>query len=249
PASRPLGRRADPAGIVDRRVPPAVRDQPGVRPAVVARCRADRRVGRARRAQQPRLDRSRRGARRRRALDRQAAHRRLPRAPAGRRRALTSLLPTLELETGRPSTASVIWLHGLGADGHDFEPIVPELDLPDALAVRFVFPHAPTPPVTINGGAVMPAGYAVYALEGARADVAQAPRERGLPRRVARVPDGAFGVRGRDRRRLGVAPARAERLIALAPGLDDQALHRPPDRAAHVVQARVGQPDAAVLVE
>src|SRR5439155_1179674 len=118
--------------------------------------------------QQPRLDRSRRRSRRRRALDRQAAHRRLPRAPPRRRRALTSLLPTLELETGRPSTASVIWLHGLGADGHDFEPIVPELDLPDAPAVRFVFPHAPTQPVTINGGAVMRAWYDVYALEGVR---------------------------------------------------------------------------------
>ena len=78
------------------------------------------------------------------------------------------MLPTLELETGRPPTASVIWLHGLGADGHDFEPIVPELDLPDALAVRFVFPHAPTQPVTINGGAVMRAWYDVYALEGVR---------------------------------------------------------------------------------
>jgi len=78
------------------------------------------------------------------------------------------VLPTIELETGRPATASVIWLHGLGADGHDFEPIVPELDLPDALAVRFVFPHAPMQPVTINGGAVMRAWYDVDALEGQR---------------------------------------------------------------------------------
>ena len=78
------------------------------------------------------------------------------------------MLQTLELETGRPPAASVIWLHGLGADGHDIEPIVPELDLPDALAVRFVFPHAPMRPVTINGGAVMRAWYDVYALEGVR---------------------------------------------------------------------------------
>jgi len=76
------------------------------------------------------------------------------------------VLPTLELETGRPATASVIWLHGLGADGHDFEPIVPELDLPEALAVRFVFPHAPMQAVTINGGAVMRAWYDVYGLQG-----------------------------------------------------------------------------------
>ena len=78
------------------------------------------------------------------------------------------MLETLELETGPRPTAAVIWLHGLGADGHDFEPIVPELDLPDTPAVRFVFPHAPTQPVTINGGAVMRAWYDVYALEGAR---------------------------------------------------------------------------------
>jgi len=78
------------------------------------------------------------------------------------------VLATLELETGRPATASVIWLHGLGADAHDFEPIVPELDLPVGLAVRFVFPHAPMQAVTINGGAVMRAWYDVYALEGER---------------------------------------------------------------------------------
>jgi len=78
------------------------------------------------------------------------------------------VLETLELETGPSPKAAVIWLHGLGADGHDFEPIVPELDLPDALAVRFVFPHAPMQAVTINGGAVMRAWYDVYALEGQR---------------------------------------------------------------------------------
>jgi phospholipase/carboxylesterase len=53
----------------------------------------------------------------------------------------------------------VIWLHGLGADGHDFEPIVPELRLESALRVRFVFPHAPVQPVTINGGYAMRAWY------------------------------------------------------------------------------------------
>jgi phospholipase/carboxylesterase len=78
------------------------------------------------------------------------------------------VLATLELETGASPKAAVIWLHGLGADGHDFEPIVPELDLPDTPAVRFVFPHAPMQAVTINGGAVMRAWYDVYALEGQR---------------------------------------------------------------------------------
>lgn len=63
------------------------------------------------------------------------------------------------LEPVTPAKASVIWLHGLGADGHDFVPIVPELQLPASLAVRFVFPHAPRQPVSINNGYVMPAWY------------------------------------------------------------------------------------------
>jgi phospholipase/carboxylesterase len=67
--------------------------------------------------------------------------------------------PPIELETARNPTASIIWLHGLGADGSDFEPIVPELRLPRNLAVRFVFPHAPYRPVTINGGYIMRAWY------------------------------------------------------------------------------------------
>jgi phospholipase/carboxylesterase len=70
-------------------------------------------------------------------------------------------LPTVEIETGPSPQAAIIWLHGLGADGHDFEPIVPELGLPASLPVRFVFPHAPLMPVTINGGAVMRAWYDV----------------------------------------------------------------------------------------
>jgi phospholipase/carboxylesterase len=78
------------------------------------------------------------------------------------------VLETLELETGPRPTAAVIWLHGLGADGYDFEPIVPELDLPAAPAMRFVFPHAPMRPITINGGAVMRGWYDVLSLEGVR---------------------------------------------------------------------------------
>jgi phospholipase/carboxylesterase len=79
-----------------------------------------------------------------------------------------SVLQTLEVETGPRPTAAVIWLHGLGADGHDFEPIVPELDFAAAPAVRFVFPHAPMRAVTINGGAVMRAWYDIVSLEGVR---------------------------------------------------------------------------------
>lgn len=65
----------------------------------------------------------------------------------------------IEVETGPKPAASIIWLHGLGADGHDFEPIVPELGLSGLPAVRFVFPHAPYRPVTVNGGATMRAWY------------------------------------------------------------------------------------------
>jgi len=76
-----------------------------------------------------------------------------------------SAAETVEIETGPNPTCSVIWLHGLGADGHDFEPIVPELRLPESLALRFVFPHAPPRPVTINGGATMRAWYDIFSLE------------------------------------------------------------------------------------
>jgi phospholipase/carboxylesterase len=71
----------------------------------------------------------------------------------------------VEVETGPEPSASVIWLHGLGADGHDFEPIVPELRLPDTLPVRFVFPHAPVRPVTLNGGMAMRAWYDIISLD------------------------------------------------------------------------------------
>jgi phospholipase/carboxylesterase len=70
-----------------------------------------------------------------------------------------TLLDCVEHETGPQPTHSVIWLHGLGADGHDFAPIVPELQLPASLAVRFVFPHATIQPVTINGGMAMRSWY------------------------------------------------------------------------------------------
>src|SRR5262245_1890101 len=72
---------------------------------------------------------------------------------------MTDVLETVEIETRPEPSASVIWMHGLGADGHDFVPIVPELHLPAIPAVRFVFPHAPVQPVTINGGMRMRAWY------------------------------------------------------------------------------------------
>ncbi len=73
---------------------------------------------------------------------------------------------TVEIETGSDEpSGSVIWLHGLGADGHDFEPIVAELKMPDELPLRFVFPHAPVRPVTINGGMSMRAWYDILSLD------------------------------------------------------------------------------------
>ncbi|UXZ04643.1 alpha/beta hydrolase [Moraxella nasicaprae] len=63
-----------------------------------------------------------------------------------------------------PISKAVIWLHGLGASGHDFEPIVPELGLSDEVGVRFIFPHAPKIPVTVNGGYVMPAWYDILEM-------------------------------------------------------------------------------------
>jgi len=68
------------------------------------------------------------------------------------------------VETSNELTATVIWLHGLGASGHDFVPVVPELNLPEKLGVRFIFPHAPKIPVTINGGVIMPAWYDILEM-------------------------------------------------------------------------------------
>nr|CAA6808099.1 MAG: phospholipase/carboxylesterase family protein [uncultured Thiotrichaceae bacterium] len=73
-------------------------------------------------------------------------------------------LPPLEYETAPAPTASVIWLHGLGSDGNDFRPIVPELGLPETLGIRFIFPHAPSMPVTVNNGFVMPAWYDIMEM-------------------------------------------------------------------------------------
>jgi len=74
---------------------------------------------------------------------------------------MANLLEAIEIQTGKQPEASVIWMHGLGADGNDFVPIVNELDLSGAPAVRFVFPHAPLRAVTINNGYVMRAWYDV----------------------------------------------------------------------------------------
>ena len=78
---------------------------------------------------------------------------------------MTQILPHITLETAPNPTAAVIWLHGLGADGNDFAGLVPELDLTGLAPIRFIFPHAPSIPVTLNGGYVMPAWYDILGTQ------------------------------------------------------------------------------------
>ncbi len=131
------------------------------------------------------------------------------------------LLPCIELETGPRPDSAVIWLHGLGADGNDFVPIVEEMRLPDTLSIRFVFPHAPVRPVTLNNGFRMRAWYdiaagdvrnradlaGVRASQGALEALIARERARGIPARrvvVAGFSQGGVialhtAVRHRDR--------------------------------------------------
>ena len=75
------------------------------------------------------------------------------------------LLDCIEIQTGDTCEYSVIWLHGLGASGHDFEPVVPSLNLLSRPGVRFVFPHAPVRPITVNGGAAMRGWYDITSID------------------------------------------------------------------------------------
>tara|TARA_R110002072_G_scaffold241027_4_gene399614 strand:+ start:39102 stop:39770 length:669 start_codon:yes stop_codon:yes gene_type:complete len=95
---------------------------------------------------------------------------------------MSELLPAVTIDPKGPVRASIVWLHGLGADGHDFAAIVPELALPDELGVRFVLPHAPSIPVTLNGGMVMPAWYDISEV-----DLQRHHDERGVRRSAAQV--------------------------------------------------------------
>ena len=134
-----------------------------------------------------------------------------------------SATETVEIETGPNSSGSVIWLHGLGADGHDFEPIVPELRLPGSLALRFVFPHAPVRPVTINGGMSMRAWYDIFSLD------RDGPVDEDGIRQSGLILDGLIRreqERGIDARRIVVAGFSQGGAIALHSAL------RFPDRLA-----------------
>ena len=84
-----------------------------------------------------------------------------------------TVLPCIEIETAPNPSAAVIWLHGLGADGNDFVPIISQLNLSECPAIRFVFPSAPSMAVTVNGGYVMPAWYDITERDiNAREDLA-----------------------------------------------------------------------------
>lgn len=87
---------------------------------------------------------------------------------------MTELLPTIVIETAANPDFAVIWMHGLGADGNDFVPIVPELGLPAGAAVRFVFPNAPVIPVTVNSGYRMRAWYDILSMGGINREVDEA---------------------------------------------------------------------------
>jgi phospholipase/carboxylesterase len=104
---------------------------------------------------------------------------------------MPSCLPSVEVTTGGSVRSSVIWLHGLGANGHDFEPIVPHLGL-EGLGARFIFPHAPKRAVTINMGLIMPAWYDVGSSE-----IGRDTDERGLNDSAAEVE--ALIARERER--------------------------------------------------
>jgi phospholipase/carboxylesterase len=151
---------------------------------------------------------------------------------------VADLLESIEIETAPNPDAAVVWMHGLGADGHDFEPIVPELHLPATARLRFVFPHAPLRPVTINQGHVMRAWYDVRALAGVRRE-----DEAGVRQSARQIE--ALLARERPR---GIAPRRI--VIAGFSQGGAMALHvglRHPDRLAGILALSCYLPLAGAL--
>lgn len=151
---------------------------------------------------------------------------------------MADLLEAIEIETAPNPDAAVVWMHGLGADGHDFEPIVPELRLPATTRIRFVFPHAPLRPVTINQGHVMRAWYDVRALAGVRRE-----DEAGVRQSARQVE----ALLARERQR-GIAPRRL--VIAGFSQGGAMALHvglRHPDRLAGILALSCYLPLASTL--
>jgi len=148
------------------------------------------------------------------------------------------LLPCVEVAAGGPITGAVIWLHGLGADGHDFEPIVPALGLED-LGLRFVLPHAPRRPVSINMGLIMRAWFDVRGL-----DFKKDVDEKGIRESVGQVA--ALVARERERgiasRRIVLAGFSQGGAIALQVALGN------PEPLAGVVALSTHLPGGATIV-
>jgi phospholipase/carboxylesterase len=149
------------------------------------------------------------------------------------------LLPAIEIETAANPDAAVIWLHGLGDDGHGWSEVVRSLALPRSLAVRFLFPHAPVLPVTINNGMAMPAWYDIREADfNARADLAGVRRSQGhLEALAARE-----GARGIAARRIVFAGFSQGGAVALYAGL------RHPARLAGIVALSTYLIDAPSLL-
>ena len=151
---------------------------------------------------------------------------------------MADLLETIEIETATTPAASIVWMHGLGADGHDFVDIVPELGLPARPGIRFVFPHAPMRPVTINAGYVMRAWYDIRDDGGVR-------REDAAGVRASQKAIEALIAREKER---GVAAA-AIVLAGFSQG-GAMAIHtalRHPDRLAGVMALSCSLPLAEAL--
>ncbi len=148
-----------------------------------------------------------------------------------------AMLETLEIETAPDPQASVIWLHGLGADGHDFEPIVHELDL-SPVTIRFVFPHAPMMPVTINNGMVMRAWYDIVA-----SDLGRHEDEAGVRASQAALEElvGRERARGIPAHRIVLAGFSQGGAIALQAGL------RHPERLAGIMALSTYLPIASTV--
>ncbi len=125
-------------------------------------------------------------------------------------------LDSIGIEPPGEATASLIWLHGLGADGHDFEPLIPQLDIVERFGVRVVLPHAPVQPVTLNGGMAMRAWYDIRL-----ADLEQAVDIAGIRRSVGLLQDliAREQERGVPLRRILLAGFSQGGVIALLTGL------------------------------
>jgi len=186
------------------------------------------------------------------------------------------LLDCIEITTAEQCEYSVIWLHGLGASGHDFEPIVPELHLLQRPGIRFLFPHAPVRPISVNGGAAMRAWYDISSIDfeereqdgdgirdsaGAVADLIAHEIERGVP--ASRITLAGFSQGGAMALYAGLAGEhRLGGILALScylplqsdvlPRLGDAGTADVPVFMAHgsadeVVQLRFGEQSRAVL--